>query len=149
MIECLNQSERARLEKFRLTQPFVAEALRQVECILTSTKFTRVHARTRDFLEFIVAKALIGHADQIKEMTVAIRVFHESADFEPLESSKVRVAGLALRRRIASYYAQEGARDSIEILIPIGTYVPRIRYRELREISRGGTKRSHQKPPKR
>jgi hypothetical protein len=130
MIECLNQSERARLELLRLTQPFIGDAIHQLERILESPRFTRVHPKTRDFLGFIVSKTLIGYSSQIKEMTIAIRVFRESVDFEPLESSKVRVAALALRRRLAAYYAAEGATDPIEILMPIGTYVPWIRYRK-------------------
>ncbi len=129
MIDCLNQLERTRLEEHRRTQPFVRAALRQLERILESPTFRRVHPKTKDFLGFIVSKTLIGQADQIKEMTVAIRVFRESADFEPLVNSKVRVAALALRRRVAVYYAEEGAGDPVQIILRNGTYVPRIEYR--------------------
>ena len=132
MIEYLNDAERARLQERRLAEPFIDETLHQLERILTSLTFARIQHRTRDFLGFVVSKTLIGHADEIKEMTVAIRVYHESADFDPLENSKVRVAGVALRRRVAAYYVREGAHDPIEIVIPVGTYVPRIRCRERR-----------------
>jgi uncharacterized membrane-anchored protein len=147
MNDCLNQLERAWLGELRLAQPYVDEAIRQLERILDSPKFARVHAKTRDFLAFIVSKTLIGQADQIKELTVAIRVFGESADFDPLVSSKVRVAALALRRRIASYYATEGARDPIEILMFMGTYVPRIRRRESSGPLDLRVKRSRPWPP--
>lgn len=129
MTDYLNQFEKTRLEELQRTQAFVREALHQLERILDSSCFTRVQTKTRDFLAFVVSKTLIGQAEQIKEMIVAIRVFRESTDFEPLENSKVRVAALALRRRLAEYYADEGAGDPIEIVIPIGAYVPRIRCR--------------------
>src|SRR5260221_7596825 len=102
MIECLNQAERTRLQELRLADPFVDEAIRQLERILASSAFVRSQRRAKDFLTFVVAKKLLGDEDQIKQTTIAIRVFGESAEFDPLESSKVRVAGIALRRRLTA-----------------------------------------------
>src|SRR5262245_2872297 len=107
MIECLNQAERIRLEQVRLAEPFVHKAIRQLERILASDTFVRTQRRAKDFLAFVVAKQLLGEADQIKEMTIAMRAFQESSGFDPLESSRVRVAALALRQRVAIYYARE------------------------------------------
>lgn len=147
MIGCLNHAEQVRLEQRRLSDPFVDKAIGQVERILASDTFVRTQREARSFLAFIVAKQLLGEADQIKEMTIAIRAFRESAKFDPLESSKVRVAGFSLRRRVAAYYAGEGRRDLIEIVIPTGTYAPRIRYRKPQGDSRLAAKRSCPKPP--
>ncbi|MGH9198252.1 MAG: hypothetical protein ACRD1T_21275, partial [Acidimicrobiia bacterium] len=83
------------------------------------------------FLTFVVAKKLLSHDDQIKETTIAIRVFGESADFDPMESSKVRVAGSDLRWRLSTYYAGEGRNDPVELQIPLSTYVPAIHDRGL------------------
>jgi hypothetical protein len=134
--DCLSSSERQSLRNRADSMPQVKAALRQLARVLGSHVFGRVHRKTRSFLDFVVAKTLIGHGEQIKEMTVAIRVFRESTDFNPLESSKVRVAGAALRRRLAAYYACEGKRDPVRITIPVGTYVPRIRFCERRANSR-------------
>jgi hypothetical protein len=123
----LTASERAALCRLSRRVPIVRATLHQLERILTGQTFARVQRRTGDFLRFIVSKTLIGRVDEIKELTVACRVFHET-DFNPLENSKVRVAGLALRRRLAAYYAREGTRDPIEIAIPVGRYAPRIRF---------------------
>lgn len=128
-MDCLGLAERSELQKLRLAEPFVDEALRQLDRILASQTFARVQRRAKTFLRFVVAKKLLGDADQIKEMTIAISVFHESAEFNPMESSKVRVAGSDLRRRIAAYYASKGRQDPIEIVIPPATYVPEIRDR--------------------
>src|SRR5262249_47749515 len=59
-------------------------------------------------------------------MTIALRVFRESAAFDPMESSKVRVAVSDLRRRLAEYYDLVKQVDPIEISIPVGSYVPNI-----------------------
>jgi len=128
----LTSFEGAALWKLRQRHPFVREVLSQVEKMLDSQAFGRVRPITRDFLRFVVSKTLIGGAEEIKEMTIAIRVFHESADFNPLENSKIRVAGLALRRRVADYYAYEGLTSRIQIRFSLGSYIPRIYRRCLR-----------------
>jgi hypothetical protein len=132
MMTCLTPAERAALSGRSRRNPLLRATLRQLERILASRTFTRVQPRTRDFLRFVVSKTLIGRADEIKELTVAIRAFRESVDFNPLENSKVRVAGLALRQRLAAYYANEGRNDPIEIAIPTGSYVPEMRKRRSR-----------------
>lgn len=128
-MDYLKPAERSQLQKLRFAEPFIDQTIRQLDRILASRTFGRVQRRSKDFLGFVVAKKLLGHTDRVKEMTIAISVFHESAEFDPLESSKVRVAGSDLRRRIAAYYANEGQRDPIEIIIPPATYVPEIRNR--------------------
>lgn len=125
----LTRSERFALRKLSSRVPLIRHILRQLERVIVSRTFERAQNTTKDFLAFVVSKALIGGADEIKEMTVAVRVFCESTSFDPLENSKVRVSGLALRRRLACYSAHEGARDPIEITLPVGSYVPRIRLR--------------------
>jgi TolB-like protein len=131
VIECLDQAERTRLQELRVADPFVDEALHQLERILTSQRFARVQRRTKDFLTLVLTKKLLGQAHQIKETTIAIAVFHESAAFDPMTSSKVRVAASDLRQRLGSYYVREGQSDPIEIMIPIATYVPEIRDRRI------------------
>src|SRR5438093_1262952 len=98
-MDYLTSIERRELDRLRRSNPLVDAAVHQLERILQSQTFARVQRKTMDFLAFVVSKTLIGRRDDIKEMTLAIRVFKESADFDPLMNSKVRVAGLALRRR--------------------------------------------------
>jgi TolB-like protein len=83
----------------------------------------------KDFLSFVVCKALLGDHDQIKETTIAVFVFKEPADFDPAESSKIRLAALNLRLRIPAYYANQGRLDPIRIALPPKGYVPEIRDR--------------------
>ena len=127
MTDFLTAAERAQLEELRRRDPFVRETLQQVDRIVTSGRFDRVQQRAKDFLGYVVAKTLLGQADQIKETTVALSVFGESTDFNPAETSKIRVAGADLRQRLAAYAQHEGRHDVIHILIPLNTYVPDIR----------------------
>lgn len=129
MNEYLDQTEQARLEKLRQADGVAGETLRQLERVLASRKFARVQQKAKDFLGFVVAKALLGSAHQVKETTVAVAVYDEPADFNPAENSKVRVAAGDLRQRLADYYEVEGLGDPIVILIPLDTYVPDIRDR--------------------
>jgi len=131
VIECLSQAEHTRLQKLRVADPFVDESIRQLERILTGHRFAQVQRRAKDFLTLVVIKELLGKGHEIKEMTIAISVFRESATYDPMTSSKVRVAAADLRRRLAAYYADEGRNDPIEIVIPISRYVPEIRDRRI------------------
>jgi TolB-like protein len=131
MGDCLSTEERSRLEQLRQNDTLVGDSLVQLDRILESRTFGRVQRHAKDFLDFVVAKKLLGRGDQVKEMTIAMAVFRESAEFNPMESSKVRVAASDLRRRLSAYYAREGRHDRIEIAIPIATYVPEIRDRRI------------------
>jgi hypothetical protein len=121
--------DQAQLAALRARDSKVDEALSQLERILGSRKFSRVQQHTRDFLIFVVTKKLLGQEDHIKETTIAIYVFHEPADYNTAESSKIRVAARELRKRLAAYHAEEGRNDPLEIVIPTGTYVPELRDR--------------------
>jgi len=125
-MDYLDSRERAQLEGLRQTDPFVAETLRECEHILASGYFARVHQEMRDFLGFVVGKKLLGRESEIKEVTVAVHVFHETADYDSAESARIRVAAASLRERLSRYYADEGKGDPMQIIVPIGTYVPQI-----------------------
>lgn len=127
MSDYLSPAERTQLEELRHADSFVDQALRQFYRILASQKFARVQQKAKDFLGFIVAKQLLGLSEQIKETTIAVSVYGEPADFNPAESSKIRVAAGELRHRLAEYSAGEGRHDPIDITMPLDTYVPDIR----------------------
>lgn len=106
------------------TQEEVQQALLR---ILASPAFVRA-GRVRDFLQFVVTETLAGKADGIKESVVAIEVFHRTSDFDARIDSVVRVEAHKLRDRLRTYYATEGAADSVVIEVPKGAYVPSFRY---------------------
>jgi len=128
-MEYLSQQERADLKARQLADSFVDETVRQLDRIHTSETFRRAQKHAKDFLGFIVTQKLLGREEVIKEVTIAIHAYGESANYSPTERSTVRVAAGTLRQRLAEYYAEEGRTDAIEITIPPETYVPAIRDR--------------------
>src|ERR1051326_3984543 len=121
----LEPAEKAQLDELQHINSFVEETLVQCERILSSRAFTRVHQETKEFLQFVVAKTLLERNSEIKEVTIAISVFHDLR-YDTAQNAKVRVAAANLRKRLTRYYATEGQNDVIDIVIPKGTYVPTI-----------------------
>ena len=80
--------------------------------------------RLAAFLRFIVEEALEGRGGELKETTVATRVFGRRPDFDPRFDSIVRVQATQLRRRLLAYYANSGREDAVAIEMPRGSYVP-------------------------
>lgn len=76
------------------------------------------------FLTFIVDETLAGHANQLKEYTIGVKVLHKPADFKPQHDAIVRIHAGRLRRALHQYYKSAGAEEFIHITIPKGSYVP-------------------------
>jgi TolB-like protein len=74
---------------------------------------------------------LLGQADEIKEMTIAIHAWKDASDFDPSQTSKIRTAARALRERLSKYYRTEGQRDPIEVRLPDRGYVPEFQDRRI------------------
>ena len=53
-----------------------------------------------------------------------MEVFHRGSSFDQDSDSIVRVEANRLRKRLATYYAGEGASHRLQITIPLGQYVP-------------------------
>ena len=102
----------------------VEEIRAAVECVVTSPGFRR-SPQLVAFLRFVVESVLGGKAGQIKSYTIGIEALRRREDFDPQTDPIVRVEAGRLRRALASYYAAEGARRSVTIEIPLGSYVPR------------------------
>ncbi len=73
----------------------------------------------------LVRAALDGQHERLKEVAIGIDVFgRSSADYDPRRDPIVRVEAGRIRDKLARYYAGEGAAESFEIGIPVGSYVP-------------------------
>jgi hypothetical protein len=82
------------------------------------------------FLRFVVEATLSGQSDRIKGYTIGTEALGRGSDFDPQTDPIVRVEAGRLRRTLYSYYANDGANDSIVIALPIGSYVPTFTPRE-------------------
>jgi hypothetical protein len=105
-------------------EPAELEAQRaELETVLHAEHFTRAPALAH-LLTYLCEKLFAGEASQVKEYSVGVEVFHRAASFDQDSDSIVRVEANRLRKRLAAYYAGEGASHRLQITIPLGQYVP-------------------------
>ena len=105
-------------------EPTDLEAQRaELEAVLHSEHFTRAPTLAH-LLSYLCEKLFAGEAHQIKEYSVGVEVFHRGSSFDQDSDSIVRVEANRLRKRLAAYYAGEGASHRLQITIPLGQYVP-------------------------
>jgi hypothetical protein len=89
---------------------------------LLNTERFRKSPNLRHLLEYLVTKTAEGRLDEIKESVIAIDVFGRSQEFDGRLDNTVRVQAHRLRKLLESYYAAEGAADTLRISIPRGSY---------------------------
>ncbi|MFP5229880.1 MAG: hypothetical protein ACLGXA_19875 [Acidobacteriota bacterium] len=91
--------------------------------VVASRHFVRSALLSR-FLLHIVAESLLGRTENITEHAIGVRVFDRPASYRTVEDNIVRNYARQLRRRLADYFAEEGAAEPLQIDIPLGGYVP-------------------------
>lgn len=96
---------------------------RQVDKIISDPLFEK-SGILKSFLQFIVGETINGHANQLKEYTIALSILHKPLDFNPQENGILRIHAGRLRRALEQYYGGPGTDDAIRISIPKGNYVP-------------------------
>ncbi|HVX67755.1 MAG TPA: hypothetical protein VHA11_14185 [Bryobacteraceae bacterium] len=94
-----------------------------VQRVAASSPFQRT-ARLREFLLYVCERSLRNQLDEIREANIGNNVFGRGADYNPSEDNIVRVEARHLRKRLASYFAEEGKDEPIVITIPKGSYAP-------------------------
>jgi TolB-like protein len=107
--------------------PSADAVLEEVDRVLTSSVFTHA-ARLSRFLKYGVECALAGRTD-VNEYAIGVDVFGRPPSFDPRIDPIVRVDARRLRSKLREYYENEGAGDSLEICLPLRTYIPVFRKR--------------------
>ena len=95
----------------------------ELEAVLRSELFSRAPTLAH-LLSYLCEKTFAGESGQIKEYSIAVDVFGRRDSFDQDVDSIVRVQANRLRKRLAEYYAAEGATHRVQICIPVGQYVP-------------------------
>lgn len=115
----------------RLTQAETRQPARRalieeaLEHILASRAIGR-SAHHRAFLKHVVGATLDAQYGRLKESTIALEVFQrDAANFDSTNDSIVRVEAARVRRKLARYYADEGAGTTLRIEMVAGNYRPR------------------------
>ena len=105
-------------------KPVSADAERaELKAVLASQLFARSPTLAH-FLAYLCERKFSGEAERIKEYSIALEAFGRPPSFDQDTDSIVRVQANRLRKRLAEYYASEGAGHALQIAIPVGQYVP-------------------------
>lgn len=106
-----------------------SQVLAHLEDVYASSAF-RNSKRYCALLRYVVARALDGQADQVKERTIGVEAFGRPPDYDTNSDHCVRSAAGEVRRRLAQFYLETGGESSVRIEIPPGSYVPQFRFIE-------------------
>ncbi len=99
----------------------------QLRRLLDSPEFSSSR-RLSDFLAFISEAALIGRED-LGQYEIAEEFLRRGGDFNPLDDASVRKLASQTRRKLESYYEDQGRHDPVLVTLPLRNYVPRYRSR--------------------
>ena len=102
----------------------------------------------QNFLTFVGEKYFTGHAEDVKEYSIAVEALNRPPAFDPKSDTIVRVTAYSLRKRLEQYYQQEGAAHSVQMQLPSGRYVLQFIHKE-EEPSFGSTFQHHEIPESR
>jgi hypothetical protein len=98
-----------------------AEIQEHLEEVLASPAF-RNSQRSSEFLRFVVAQALDGRHEMLKERQIGEFVFGRKPDYDTGQDSIVRVKAIEVRRRLAQYYNLH-PESPFRLDIPAGSYL--------------------------
>jgi len=104
------------------------EILAQLTQIQNSPAFCN-SARSKEFLSYVVEQIHAGHIDNLKERSIGVNLFHRAPTYDTGEDPIVRVKAGEVRRRLAEYYAGVEKAPELHIELPVGSYVPKFRWR--------------------
>jgi hypothetical protein len=99
-----------------------------IERVAASEQFSR-SARLRDFLLYVGRQSLKKGSPEIHEQEIGAKVFGRDDSYDRGADTIVRVNATELRKRIDSYFAQNGANEPLIFEIPRGIYKPVFRWR--------------------
>jgi hypothetical protein len=91
--------------------------------ILVSPTFTR-SKRLSTLLTYVCDMTFKGRETEINEQRIGHAVFGRSEDYDSSVDGIVRTQASRLRQRLEFYFQNEGADESVRLVIPRGGYVP-------------------------
>jgi hypothetical protein len=100
-----------------------SEVRQTLERVLSSRYFVHAHKK-RQFLNLICDFYLKGRAHELNEYVLAYDVFGRDSNYNPSADPMVRVVAHEIRKKLETYYQNEGANDEIRMELPAGSYQP-------------------------
>ncbi|MCK4922469.1 MAG: winged helix-turn-helix domain-containing protein [Bacteroidales bacterium] len=99
-----------------------------LEKVLSSQEFSGSE-KYQKLLRYLVESTIEGNIP--KEITIAFEVFEIDVKSDSASESNIRVYIHNLRKKLDSYYANEGKEDKIKIIIPKGRY--KVEFQKVKE----------------
>jgi hypothetical protein len=94
-----------------------------VERIISSNAFIK-SPRLCSFLVYVCDLSLHGRGDEINEVNIGKALFDRAPDYDSSVDGIVRSHASRLRQRLEQYFNEEGAHETVRLLIPKGGYMP-------------------------
>jgi hypothetical protein len=91
--------------------------------LLSNKRFANAPMKRR-FIQLICKAYLDGRAEELNEYMIGCEVFGRNNSYNPALDPIVRVGAHELRKKLESYYKDEGKNDDILLDVPIGSYIP-------------------------
>jgi len=105
--------------------PTREEELREVARLLTLPEIARSRNLVR-LLSFICEKYFSGKSVEIRESAIAVQALGRKKEgFDSQADPIVRVTARMLRKRLDEHYRNGGRSCAVQLLLPVGQYVPR------------------------
>lgn len=111
-----------------------------VHRVLDSPRFVRARA-ARAFLKYVCGNALRETPELQTEADIAAAILN--ADANGYSGGTVRAQASAVRRKLQQHFATDGAAEPIVIELPLGSYLPVFRSREVEDQRPAPTTRRH------
>lgn len=100
-----------------------------VERICVSPEFDK-SPRSQELLRYLCERTQATPSAHITEYEIGVALFGWDRDLPPESDTIVRVQVSQLRKRLAHYFLDSGRDESVEILIPRGSYAPVVQFRD-------------------
>jgi hypothetical protein len=118
----------AQAESRTLSPEQNAAVLAELKAILADDSFSGSN-RCRDFLEFVVRRALAGDYENLTERFIGVEIFGRAVNYETATDAIVRVRANDVRRRLAQYYSGQQSAGPVRIDLIAGGYIPEFHWR--------------------
>jgi hypothetical protein len=128
-------------------EPGEQDVRQELDRIIASRVFRGSH-RCQTFLQYVVTKTLEGEGQFLKERTLAVHVFGREATDDLSDDSIVRVGAREVRKRLAQYYIDQGAKDPLRIELPAGSYIPSFQWHVVAPVAEAGIAPPAEPPPR-
>jgi hypothetical protein len=95
----------------------------ELHSVLASPHFCN-SKRYPALLRYAVEKALAGESQSLKERTIGVEVFDRSPSYDTNADTVVRYTAGEVRKRLSLHYHELEDKPTIQISLPVGSYVP-------------------------